>query len=152
MNIKIVPAFIADCHFGKLAKYLRIMGFDTLFFNTIDDNDLIEIARKEERTILTRDKVLHKREKAPTFYIESIETLEQLRILQGKYHIKAYSLCSRCVICNTPLESIEKSEIESRVPKKVKEHFSEFEVCTSCDRIYRHGDHYKRMMLTVSAI
>lgn len=152
MNIKTPPAFIADCHFGKLAKYLRVMGFDTLFFNTIDDNDLIEIARKEERIILTRDRILHEREKAPTFYIDSIDTLEQLRILQVEYHIKTYSLHSRCVICNTPLKSIEKSEIEGRVPKKVKEYFSEFEVCTSCDRIYWHGDHYKRMMLTVKAI
>ena len=108
MKIEIAPIFIADCHLGKLAKYLRVMGFDTLYFNTIDDNDLIELADKEKRIILTRDRALHEREKAPTFYLKPVENLEQLKILQEYFKIKSYKFISRCIICNTQLQSIEK--------------------------------------------
>jgi len=152
MNKKNPPKFIADCHLGKLAKYLRVMGFDTLFFSTIDDNDLIELANREGRVILTRDRILHERQNTPTFYLNSIDNLEQLQALQVEYNIKEYSLGSRCIVCNTPLESIEKSKIESQIPPKVKKYFLEFEICNKCDRIYWQGDHYKRMMLTINAI
>ena len=152
MNNETPPAFIADCHLGKLAKYLRVMGFDTLFFDTIDDNDLIALAIKEGRIILTRDRVLHEREKAPTFYLVPTDNLEQLQALQGEYAIKNYTLISRCIVCNTQLQSIEKSKIENRIPPKVQKYFFEFYTCGSCNRIYWHGDHYKRMMLTIDAI
>ena len=152
MNTKTPPRFIADCHLGKLAKYLRVMGFDTLFFDTIDDNDLIELAIKDGRVILTRDRVLHERKKAPTFYLESIDNLEQLKALQDEYDIKNYTLIGRCIVCNTQLQSIEKSKIENQIPPKVKKYFFEFDTCTTCNRIYWHGDHYKRMMLTIDAI
>ena len=128
------------------------MGFDTLYFNSIDDNDLIELANLENRIILTRDKVLHKREKAPTFYLESVDNLEQLKALQEHFSIKSYTLTSRCIICNTQLEIIEKGKIEDQIPQKVKYYFSKFEICPTCSRIYWHGDHYKRMMNTVNAI
>ncbi|MCK4875306.1 MAG: Mut7-C RNAse domain-containing protein [Sulfurimonas sp.] len=152
MKIEIAPIFIADCHLGKLAKYLRVMGFDTLYFNTIDDNDLIELADKEKRIILTRDRALHEREKAPTFYLKPVENLEQLKILQEYFKIKSYKFISRCIICNTQLQSIEKNKVEDKIPKKVKLYFSEFEICPTCNRIYWHGDHYKRMMNTINSI
>ena len=152
MKIKTQPLFIADCHLGKLAKYLRLMGFDTLYFNTIDDNDLIELANSQKRIILTRDRALHERESAPTFYLESIDNLEQLQALNKEFFIKEYKLTSRCIICNTKLQNVEKSEIEARIPQKVKLYFSEFEICKTCDRIYWSGDHYKRMMRTLNSI
>ena len=152
MKIKTPPQFIADCHLGKLAKYLRLMGFDTLYFKTIDDNDLIELANSRKRIILTRDKALHKRENAPSFYLDSINNLEQLQALQEQFYIKNNNLSARCIVCNTKLQTIQKSKIEERLPPKVKNYFSEFEICKRCDRIYWHGDHYKRMMRTVDAI
>ena len=152
MKIESTPIFIADCHLGKLAKYLRVMGFDTLYFNTIDDNDLIELADKEKRIILTRDRALHEREKAPTFYLEAVDNLEQLKALQEHFKIKSYELIGRCIICNTQLQSVEKGKVEDKIPKKVKLYFSEFEICPTCSRIYWHGDHYKRMMNTINAI
>ena len=152
MNIKTPPTFIADCHLGKLAKYLRVMGFDTLFFSTIDDNDLIVLANEQGRIILTRDRLLHERKNAPTFYLNSINNLEQLQELQAEYGIKEYSLLSRCIVCNNRLQSVEKSKIEDQIPEKVKKYFSEFEICSKCERIYWRGDYYKRMMLTIDAI
>jgi len=152
MKIENPPKFIADCHLGKLTKYLRIMGFDTLYFNTIDDNDLIELANSEDRIILTRDKGLHERTKAPTFYLDAIDNLKQLRELQREFGIKNYSLVPRCIICNTELQKVQKSDIEAQLPPKVKKYFSEFEICPTCKRIYWHGDHYKRMIATIDSI
>ena len=145
MKVKTPPMFIADCHLGKLAKYLRVMGFDTLYFNTIDDNDLIELANSQQRIILTRDKALDERENAPSFYLDSINNLEQLQALQEHFCIKSYNLTSRCTVCNTKLEAIAKNKIEERIPPKVKKYFSKFEICNRCD-------HYKRMLSTIDAI
>lgn len=144
--------FIADCHLGKLAKYLRAMGFDTLFFNTIDDNDLIELAKRDGRVILTRDRDLHKRESAPTFYLEPIDNLEQLKALEEHFSLKSYNLAGRCIVCNTQLNKIEKSKIEHMLPKKVKHMFSNYEICPTCKRIYWHGDHYNRMMSIIDSV
>ena len=147
------PAFIADCHLGKLAKYLRLMGFDTLYFTHISDNDLIALANAENRIILTHDKGLFERKKAPCHLLKSTEIKVQLRELIDTYDLKAYkNPFSRCIVCNTPLQSIEKSEIIHRVPEKIKTHFSHFEICTQCDRIYWHGDHYRHMKRFIDSV
>ena len=139
--------FIADCHLGKLAKYLRIMGFDTLFFPHIDDDKLIIIANKEKRIILTRDRELSQRKNAPVLFLEPIDTKEQLKTLIKYYKLKEHPIpFSRCIVCNTPLQVIKKEKIIDRLPLKVQKYFDYFEYCPSCDRIYWQGDHYKHMM------
>ncbi len=141
------PKFIADCHLGKLAKYLRIMGFDTLFFPHIEDDKLIIIANKENRIILTRDRELSQRKNAPVLFLEPIDTKEQLKTLIDYYHLKEHPVpFSRCIVCNSPLEVIEKEKIIERLPEKVKKYFDYFEYCSACDRIYWQGDHYRHMM------
>ena len=139
--------FIADCHLGKLAKYLRIMGFDTLFFPHIDDDDLIIIANEEKRIILTRDRELSQRKNAPVLFLEPTDTKEQLKMLIKYYKLKEHPLpFSRCIVCNSPLQVIEKEKIINRIPEKVKKYFDYFEYCPACDRIYWQGDHYRHMM------
>lgn len=143
---KKAPAFIADCHLGKLAKYLRLMGFDTLYFPEIDDNELIDLANEEERTILTRDKELYARQKAKCILLEATETEKQLIETVRIFQLKKYQLhFSRCIVCNEPLVPVEKERILHRLPPKVLSSFSHFEICKNCDRVYWHGDHYKRM-------
>lgn len=141
-----LPAFIADCHLGKLAKYLRLMGFDTLYFPQIDDNRLIDIANEEDRIILTRDKALSQRKGAPVLFLEPVETRAQLQYLVNRFHLREHPApFSRCIVCNTPLEAIDKEKILDRVPEKVGRCFNYFEYCGVCDRVYWHGDHYHRM-------
>ncbi|MFT7860561.1 MAG: Mut7-C RNAse domain-containing protein [Sulfurimonas sp.] len=144
--------FIADCHLGKLAKYLRMMGFDTLFFNTISDDDLIALSEQEDRIILTRDKLLHENKTSNTFYLHSIDNLEQLRELDRAFSIKNNRGKPRCTLCNVTLKEIEKNEVLDRVPKKVLNYFDFFEICPKCERLYWHGSHYKRMMDKIEAI
>ncbi|QOP41494.1 Mut7-C RNAse domain-containing protein [Sulfurimonas marina] len=144
--------FIADCHLGKLAKYLRMMGFDTLFFNSIDDDELIALSAQEERIILTRDKLLHENKTSNTFYLHSINHLEQLRELNRAFLIKNKREKPRCILCNVTLKEINKKEILDQLPKKVVKYFDFFEVCSKCGRVYWHGSHFKRMMNTIESI
>jgi uncharacterized protein len=152
-NEIILPAFIADCHLGKLAKYLRLIGLDTLYFPQIEDDALIDLANAEKRVILTRDKALYERKKAACFYVESIKTEEQLREIIKAFGLKdRHHSFSRCIVCNEPLSRIDKKLIVDRLPPKVQQYFSHFEICKKCDRIYWHGDHYKRMKTFVDDV
>lgn len=138
--------FIADCHLGKLAKFLRLLGIDTLYFPHIEDDALIKLAKEENRTILTRDRCLSQRKNAPAFFLEPKETQAQLKLLIALYKLQEHPLSlSRCIICNTPLQVIDKEKILERLPEKVKKYFDYFEYCPTCDRIYWRGDHYRRM-------
>lgn len=143
-----MPAFVADCHLGKLAKYLRLMGYDTLYFTHIDDNDLISLASAQNRIILTRDRELaERRSNARLYFFDTIDTKQQLQELIHAFHLEKYHApFSRCIVCNTPLQIVEKENIADRLPEKVKEHFSYFEYCPVCDRVYWHGDHYRHML------
>lgn len=141
------PKFIADCHLGKLAKYLRLMGVDTLFFSHIEDDELIIMANNEHRTILTRDRSLSQRKNAPVFFLEPTDTKAQLKTLIKHYKLKEHTAhFSRCIVCNTPLKVIEKESIIESLPKKVQKYFDYFEYCPTCDRVYWQGDHYRHMM------
>jgi uncharacterized protein with PIN domain len=138
--------FIADCHLGKLAKFLRLLGIDTLYFPHIEDDDLIQLAKEEERIILTRDRSLSQRKNVPVLYLEPQATQAQLKVLIDLYKLHEHPLfLSRCIICNTPLQIIEKEKVIGRLPEKVKKYFDYFEYCPTCDRIYWRGDHYRRM-------
>ena len=139
--------FIADCHLGKLAKYLRLMGFDTLYFPHIEDDDLVAISNNENRVILTRDRELSQRKNTPVLFLEPTDTKEQLKTLIAIYQLKEHpNPFTRCIVCNTPLQIVKKDEIIDKIPQKVKIHFDYFEYCPTCDRIYWQGDHYKHMI------
>lgn len=148
------PAFIADCHLGKVAKYLRLMGFDTLYFTHITDNDLIRLASEQNRVIVTCDKALSERKTAAEiFLIKASETKAQLRSLFEHYRLKEFiAPFSRCIVCNTPLQSIEKEKIVEKLPHKVRECFSDFEYCPICERAYWHGDHYRHMKAFIKSM
>lgn len=140
------PAFLADCHLGKLAKRLRLLGFDTLFFSSIDDGDLVALAREQGRILLTRDRELSRRKGLLLFFLEAADTDQQLLTLIRRYRLAAYATpFSRCLVCNTPLESAQKEQIASQLPETVHRRFDAFMRCPGCGRLYWHGDHYRRM-------
>jgi uncharacterized protein with PIN domain len=140
------PRFIADCHLGRVAKYLRLLGFDTLYFNHIDDDDLAALARREGRIILTRDRELSQRKDAPSYLLDAVDTMEQMHGLIDHFALaKDAAVLSRCLLCNTPLQPIDKERIRDRIPPKVDRFFDTFDYCPACDKVYWHGDHYKRM-------
>jgi len=141
------PRFIADCHLGKVAKYLRFMGYDTLFFPAIDDSELILRAQEEERTVLTRDALLSRRKNVPVYFLRAIDPAEQLQELSNAFALRIRGDGQRrCMICNALLDVIGKAEASDAVPEKVTSRFDFFQRCPECGRIYWHGDHYRNMM------
>ncbi len=138
--------FIADCHLGKVAKYLRIFGFDTLYFQSIDDNDIINIANQEDRIVLTSDKELYSRIKHKALYIIHGEFEEQLRAIFKHFDLyKQINPFSICIECNGKLEKVSKNEVIDSVDLKTQIFHDNFDRCTKCGRIYWEGDHFKSM-------
>jgi hypothetical protein len=143
--------FIADNNVGKLAKWLRIIGYDTLFFDEKDDGKLIKIAIKEDRTILTRDTQIMERRlvasgKLKAILIKQDDPKAQLQEVVAKlnldYHRNPFSLCLEC---NQPLMPKSREEVQKLVFPyvfKTQDHYME---CPVCHRIYWQGTHWQRM-------
>ncbi len=146
--------FILDVHLGRLAKYLRLCGFDTLFSSFYEDREIIDIARRENRIILTRDKLLLKSAGDVLGYpVRSQYHDEQLREVFERFDLKARArLFTRCIACNTLLEDVRKEEIEDRLLADTRRYYSVFRRCPGCDRIYWEGSHYENMKKSLSPL
>jgi len=140
--------FICDDNLGKLAKWLRTLGYDTLFSRTISDKELISVALSEERIILTRDtKLVQLKSVTKYLLIESDKPLEQLKQVKEKFDLKIDEqyLFFRCLVCNTALEKIEKETIKEKIPPYVYKTQNNFVYCRKCDKIFWVGTHVQRM-------
>ena len=136
--------FVADSMLGTLAKWLRILGYDVLYFRQIRDEDLILTARKEGRILLTRDKELA-RKFENSLYVPYLSTKDQLRFVVKRFGLSADGFLSRCAIDNSPLERVPKEEVVGKVPEGVLERVDEFWRCPVCGRIYWRGTHVREM-------
>lgn len=143
--------FIADNNVGKLAKWLRIIGYDTLFFDEKDDGKLIKIAIKEDRTILTRDTQIMERRlvasgKLKAILIKQDDPKAQLQEVVAKlnldYHRNPFSLCLEC---NQPLMPKSREEVQKLVFPYVFKTQDRYMECPVCHRIYWQGTHWQRM-------
>lgn len=140
--------FICDDNLGKLAKWLRTLGYDTLFSRTISDSQLLSKALNEDRVILTRDTKLVKLKVASKYLlIESDKPLEQLKQVKDKFNLETSEekLFTRCLVCNTPLNSIEKEKIKDKAPPYVYETQENFVFCSKCKKIFWSGTHVQKM-------
>lgn len=139
---------IADAMLGRLARWLRFLGFDVLYEREISDNMLIKIAREQDRSILTRDTRLVKRKGLGHFLlIKSDNPFRQLSEVLGTLNLRYDDLLSRCVKCNGLLTRIaDKNQIEGSVPEHVFLHFPVFMKCTNCGRIYWKGTHPEKFI------
>jgi uncharacterized protein with PIN domain len=140
--------FIADVHAGKLAKALRMLGFDTCYRNNIDDRNLAKIAEKENRVVLTRDIGLLKHAKVKWgYWLRSQQTNQQLLEVNTRFDLTPFiSPFTRCIECNGLIESIEKDEVIQQLPPRTAEYFNEFYRCSNCQRVYWKGSHYENML------
>jgi hypothetical protein len=134
---------------GSLAKWLRILGYDTAYFSQIGDNELARIARAEERILLTRDRELAKREGLNCLLIESDELEEQVRQAIEGLGLTLDRPFSRCPICNTPLKEIGKEEVKDRVPVYIFQTHKHFRFCPKCEKPYWRGTHWDKMKETI---
>ena len=141
------PKFILDVHLGTLAKYMRILGFDSLYKNNYKDEEIVDISLKEKRTILTRDRgILKRSEVTHGYWIRSSKTDEQIIEVIKRFDLKEeIKELSRCLLCNSLLRKISKEKVIDRLPRKVKEFHNEFYYCKNCDKIFWKGSHYTKM-------
>jgi len=147
------PAFILDVHLGKLAKYLRLFGFDTLYDNERDDSEIIRAAVRENRIILTRDVgILKNGSVTHGYWVRSKNTKEQLREVMERFDLKgSVSPFSRCMKCNGRIEQVTRESVEDLLEPKTLTFFNEFFRCISCGNIYWKGSHYEKMRAFVES-
>jgi uncharacterized protein len=142
-----ITKFILDAHLGKLAKFLRMFGFDTLYKNDYPDETIRKIAGQESRIILTRDKdLLNHKDVTHGYYVRAVHPKDQLAEIIVKFDL--YSQASPftlCLNCNQPLINLEKEKIRAEVDSDTFRIFSEFYRCPECRKIYWKGSHYEHM-------
>ncbi len=143
--------FIVDSNVGKLTKWLRMMGYDSLFFNGSDDSSLVKTALKEGRVILTRDTQIMERGLIRNGRLKAILIASDVPRLQIGQVIRELKLdswfkpFSLCLECNQPLLKRNKAEIAGRVPPYVFKTQDQYVECPACHRIYWRGTHWQAM-------
>jgi uncharacterized protein with PIN domain len=150
----IEPRFVLDCHLGRLTAQMRMLGFDCLYENDFNDEQLTEIAIQEERILLTRDRRLLMRKVIQHGYcLRSLDPLEQLTEIIRRFELTdSIQPFHRCLRCNHPLEPAEKESIIDRLEPLTKLYFDEFHICPACGQIYWKGSHYDQMVKVVEEI
>jgi len=154
-----IPSFVCDSMFGRTAKWLRLLGYDTLYSNSISDDQFLEIAKEKNRILITKDEELVERalsRKIPVFYLKGNNYLENIAILSKKYNIELIinPNNSRCPTCNYEIIPIEKEKIKQKVPKTTYDLFTEFWLCTNnnCGKVYYKGHHWTNFEKTLEKI
>ncbi len=137
--------FIADSMLGSLAKWLRILGYDTLYFPNLDDDELAYRAIAEDRVLLTRDQELARRRGVRALLIESASLEEQILQVFRELKLETRNCFSRCPVCNEPLTPVDKESIRDRVPPYVFQTHEQFSLCPGCQRVYWRGSHWQKM-------
>ncbi|MEM0371000.1 MAG: Mut7-C RNAse domain-containing protein [Ignisphaera sp.] len=143
------PRFIADSMLGHIARWLRLLGYDTLYYRAISDWRLMKIAKEEDRILLTRDLGLYRRARkngVRTLFIEEPSLEKVLAILSIKYSIRLDfdKNDTRCPSCNNQLKyTTSLIEVSHKIDKNIALKYNEFWVCNSCGKIYWQGNHWK---------
>jgi uncharacterized protein with PIN domain/sulfur carrier protein ThiS len=148
------PRFLLDNHLGQLATYLRMLGFDTLYRNDYQDDELAQVAAQEERILLTRDRRLLMRKVVVQGYcIRNLAPRQQvLEVLHRFGLLGKISPFKRCLRCNHPLQPVNKESVLDRLEPLTKRYYEEFHLCPACNQVYWKGSHYERMQGLIAAV
>jgi uncharacterized protein len=151
------PRFLADCNVGRLARWLRALGYDASYHSRIGDAELVREAAAESRVLLTRDRDLTKRRVIQTGVVRAIlirddEVTKQLRQVLAELGLEPKEALTRCIECNTPLQSCVPATVAERVPPYVRRTQSRYSECAECGRIYWAGTHWQRMREVLAAL
>jgi len=151
-KVKRDPLLLADAMLGKLARWLRLLGFDTLYDPNWDDVTIVRMARADQRLVLTRDRLLSQRSGFSSLLIESDQFEVQVRQVLGFLQAPAVSPGTRCSACNGLLEDVGADQVRDRVPPYVLQNHEAFRHCPTCDRIYWQGSHWQRIGLQIDRL
>lgn len=139
--------FLLDTHLGKLAAYLRMLGFDSLYRNDCQDEELAHISAGQQRTLLSRDRGLLKRSiVARGYLVREAQPQKQLIEVVNRFDLsRSIAPFRRCLHCNAPLRPVAKELINDRLLPDTRQRYHQFHLCPGCDRLYWKGSHYQRM-------
>ncbi len=139
------PRFVVDVMLGRLARWLRALGYDTFYDPLLEDAALAEQARREDRVLLTRDVELTRRRGLTALLIRDDKLARQLRQVVRELQLDDARAFTRCVECNAELVDLRRSDAAARVPPYVFETQDYFRECPSCHRVYWRGTHWEHM-------
>ncbi len=151
------PRFLADCNVGRLARWLRALGYDASYHAHIADSELVREAAAENRVVLTRDRDLTRRRVIQTGVVRAIlirddDVIAQLRQVFSELGLELKDALTRCIECNSELVSRAPSTVVERVPPYVRHTQSRYSECPACGRVYWAGTHWQRMREVLLAL
>ena len=148
------PRFVLDVHLGRLARLLRLLGFDVAWANDLDDATLAEIAAAERRVLLTRDRGLLKRSSVTHgLFVRSDRPVEQAIDVVLRLDLAArMAPFTRCLRCGAGLARVDKSEVLDVLEPRTRQHYDEFHRCTGCGHVYWRGSHHAALAALVDEI
>lgn len=143
--------FICDVHLGKLVREMRKLGLDVFYNNSINDEEIVKIALREKRIILTRDTGLLKRKEVKFgYFVRNVFPEEQLKEILKKFDLTGQlNPLSLCLECSTKLKRISIRKVKSKLPDHKFDLPQRFYFCIKCDKVYWQGTHFERMMKEV---
>lgn len=147
--------FVLDTHLGKLARYLRLLGFDCLYSNVYGDAELAEISSSgEQRILLTRDHGLLKRKQVSHgYFVRENQPERQVREVLDRFDLHdTVNPFKRCTQCNGLIQAVGKDQLKKNLPGQVAEQFDEFSRCETCGRVYWKGSHYEHMIKIIDGL
>jgi uncharacterized protein with PIN domain len=147
-------AFIADVHLRKLARLLRLLGFDTAYANDVGDAEIVSQAVENQRIILTRDRELLKHSAVTHgYWVRSTEPLEQAREVVQRFDLSGQvKPFHRCVACNGLIGPVDKQEVLARIPPKTARWLDEYFICRDCGKLYWRGTHVPKLEKMIERI
>jgi len=151
-----IMKFLCDQMLGNLSRWLRFFGFDTYYIKRdINDDELLKIAEKDNRIIISRDKELIIRARKRKLKIISIPYInldDQIKLVLKNVEIDENKILSRCSICNTNLIKINKQDLKDNISIKIYNNMNDFLLCKFCDKIYWKGTHYDKIIKKIFTI
>jgi uncharacterized protein with PIN domain len=141
------PRFVLDVHLGKLARYLRLLGFDTIYDRDYVDATIAAISIRERRILLTRDKGLLKRKEVTRgYWLRNVQPRLQIAEVVEAFDLySAVRVFSRCMVCNHTLETVNEASVRDALPPGLRGQFERVSRCLGCGRLYWPGSHYDRL-------
>ena len=148
-----IPGFVLDTNLGRLARYLRLLGFDCLYANDYEDATVARISSEQQRTLLTRDRrLLQRKIITHGYFVREVRPRLQVKEVLSRFDLyRLVAPFSRCIRCNGALQTVAKQAIEERLEPKTRKYFNNFRMCADCGQIYWQGSHYQRAMQLVDA-
>lgn len=141
------PRFILDVNLGKLAKLMRLLGFDSLYRNDYRDADIVNIALNEQRIVLTRDRrLLYVKHISHGYWVRAVDAKSQIDEVMRRFDLHgSIRPFARCLICNGMVMSVAKEDILNHLKPKTRLYYEVFHQCANCRRIYWEGSHIEDM-------